>query len=145
MKKLVVAAILALALTGCVSESSLPQVYSPPAVETVTEEASAEDPSQKWADAQINHFLNGYGAASFAGFLEGTPHRNIDSWSSPEQGVLVVVLSSNNWEEKYLHSLSFDMMGKAGWEDPTLEKVRVTTHDGSAWEETRRTSIPGLH
>ncbi|MFL4479529.1 hypothetical protein ACIPUB_14790 [Paeniglutamicibacter sp. ORCA_105] len=145
MKKPATVALLALALTGCVSESSLPQVYSPPAVETVTKEASAEDLSQAWADTQINHFLNGYGAASLAGFMEGTPHRNIDSWSSPEEGVLVVVLSSNNWRGKYLHTLSFDIMGKAGWEDPRLKKVRVTTHDGSAWEETRRTSIAGLH
>lgn len=145
MKKPATVALLALALTGCVSESSLPQVYSPSAVETVTKEASAEDLSQAWADAQINHFLNGYGAASFAGFMEGTPHRNIDSWSSPEQGVLVVALSSNNWEEKYLRSLAFDMMGKAGWEDHSLKLVRVTSFDGSISANTPRTAINGLH
>lgn len=145
MKKLATVALLALVLTGCVSESSLPQVYSPPAVETVTKEASAEDLSQAWADTQINHFLNGYGAASFAGFMEGTPHRNIDSWSSPEEGALVVMLSSNNWEKKYLGSLAFDMMGKAGWEDHSLKLVRVTSYDGSVWADTLRTDINGLH
>lgn len=137
-------AIAVLVLTGCVSESSLPQVYSPPAVEAVVDDSPVEDSSQAWADAQINHFLNGYGAASFAGFLEGTPHRNIDSWSSPEEGVLVVVLSSNNWGEKYLSSLSFDLMGKAGWEDHSLKLVRVTSYDGSMWADTPRTQINGL-
>lgn len=145
MKKAATVTLLTLALTGCVSESSLPQVYSPPAVETATEEVSDEDLSQAWADTQINHFLNGYGAASFAGFLEGTPHRNIDSWSSPEEGILVVALSSNNWGEKYLGSLAFDMMGKAGWEDHSLKLVRVTSYDGTVWVETPRTAINGLH
>lgn len=145
MKKVATVTLLALALTGCVSESSLPQVYSPPAVETATEEASDEDLWQAWADTQINHFLNGYGAASFAGFLEGTPHRNIDSWSSPEEGILVVALSSNNWGEKYLGALSFDMMGKAGWEDHGLKLVRVTSYDGTVWADTPRSAINGLH
>lgn len=145
MKKVATVALLVLALTGCVSESSLPQIYSPPAVETAIKEASAEDLSQAWADTQINHFLKGYGAASFAGFLEGTPHRNIDSWSSPEEGVLVVRVSSNNWEEKYLSSLAFDMMGKAGWEDHSLKLVRVTSYDGSVWADTPRAHVNGLH
>jgi hypothetical protein len=138
-----VAALLAaaLALTGCTSGM---EVSSEPH-RTHSVAPVNEDLSQKWADAQINHFLNGYGAASFRGFLEGTPHRNIDSWSSPEEGVLVVVLSSNNWEEKYLSSLSFDMMGKAGWTDHSLKLVRVTSHDGSMWVDTLRTDINGLH
>lgn len=142
--KLAVLAIAPLALTGCVSESSLPQVYSPPAIEAVTQEASAQDPSQAWADTQINYFLNGYGAASFRGFLEGTPHRNIDSWSSPTEGTLQVVLSSNNWDDKYLGQLAVDLMSKAGWEDSSLKRVRVTSYDGTAWADSLRADIGGL-
>jgi hypothetical protein len=92
----------------------------------------------------INHFLNGHGAASFRGFLEGTPQRDINSWSSPEEGVLLVVLSSNNWEDKYLGSLAFDVMSKAGWEDSSLKMVRVTTHDGSKTAEYHSYQIAGL-
>ncbi len=139
--RLAALAIAALVLTGCTSGV---EVSSEPH-RTRSVASVNEDLSQKWADAQINHFLNGYGAASFRGFLEGTPHRNIDSWSSPEEGVLVVVLSSNNWGEKYLRSLAFDMMGKAGWEDHSLKLVRVTSYDRSMWVDTLRTDINGLH
>lgn len=148
MKKLSTAAALllvgALALAGC-SIGGAGAGRSAEPTPMAAQQAAVADPEQTWADSAITRFLNGHGAASFRGFLEGTPHRDINSWSSPDNGVLLVELSGNIWSEKDLRHLAWDIMRKSGWEDPSLRIVRVANYGGSTSVDYPRSSIDGLN
>lgn len=150
------ALIAALALNGCVSAEPSAESTPVPAVKSVsapTESPTptakptptkAVDKSQAWADDMINLFLNGNGAASFKGFTEGSAQREITSWSSPERGVLKVITENGNWDEASIEHVGWDVMSKAGWGNPELKLVQVTTEDESVSFDYTRSMVTGM-
>ncbi|WP_189351382.1 hypothetical protein [Zhihengliuella salsuginis] len=119
-----------------------------PAVDAPTPEASGPgepaDPGQAWADARINLFLGGQGAHSFDAFMEGTRHREIKSWGTPEPGVLGVVVASGEWSGEDLTWLATDFMLHGGQETPELEEVVVSVEGAATVGRATRSDVPGL-
>lgn len=144
MKKLTpLALIAALALTGCVPKAL--EVTPGPSHVPAAAPVAAEDARQVWADDQITLFLNGNGAASFRGFTEGTPQREIQSWNSPTPGVLNVTIANGDWDEASLEHVGWDIMTKSGWETPELKLVRVATEDGKLSVDYSRADAPRMN
>ncbi|WP_404291091.1 hypothetical protein [Glutamicibacter arilaitensis] len=92
----------------------------------------------------INLFLNGNGAASFNAFFKGSAQREIAEWSSPEQGVLKVVIKNGKWDEPSIEHVGWDIMSKVGWETPELKLVQVTTEDESMSFDYTRSMVTGM-
>ncbi|MGP9652290.1 hypothetical protein ACT3UA_18295, partial [Glutamicibacter sp. 363] len=78
--------IAALALTGCAPNAL--EVAPGPSVMPAAEPVAVEDVRQVWADEQINDWLS-YNSASSIEALSA-PAYFVDSWESPEEGVLIV-------------------------------------------------------
>ncbi|MGP9784637.1 hypothetical protein ACT3UQ_19530 [Glutamicibacter sp. AOP12-B1-11] len=144
MKKLApLALIAALALAGCTAgnqstdatpsatsaASASPSATPSATVKPSAAESKAKSPRQAWADEMIDMYLKTNGAASFKGFFEGSPDREISEWSSPRPGELSVVIKGDNWKLGDTKSLSLRIVDMIQWEAKDLESVTVSTAD----------------
>ncbi|WP_404290389.1 hypothetical protein [Glutamicibacter arilaitensis] len=159
MKKLAsLPLVVALLLAGCTAYEVTPGPRTMPALEKgpetntpstelrfyANELTTPEDP-QKWADEKINQYLNGQGARSFAEFNGWTPQRGTIDWESPETGLLVITLEDAYWVNlQAAHAFAEAVMSGVGYESPELERVILTTQDGSNSVTISRAEIPGL-
>ncbi|MGO2051605.1 hypothetical protein ACT3UD_09355 [Glutamicibacter sp. 287] len=151
--------VVALSLAGCTAYEVTPGPRTMPAVEKGTEAntgstelryyanelTTPEDP-QQWADEKINQYLNGRGARSFAAFKGWTPQHGTIGWESPETGLLVITVQDAYWVNlQAAHSYAEAVMSGVGYESPELQRVTLTTQDGSNSVTILREDVPGLY
>jgi PBP1b-binding outer membrane lipoprotein LpoB len=143
VKKLYLSAALliaALALAGCTTTANeaLEATSAPPVAIASVAPATptptkTPDPAQAWADGMIENYLAANGAASFKGFFEGSPDREIKSWDSPRAGTLSVTVGGSNWKRDDLEGLSLRIVNALQWHSKELDSVEVSTGgNGSA-------------
>lgn len=91
----------------------------------------AIDPAQAWADDQMISLLNGNSKSSFDDFNPEIAHHYIESWSQPKPGVLAITVKDKNWSKCDLDSLGMNVLDTAGWDNPGLVQVVVSSESGS--------------
>lgn len=91
----VIGVLLAVSLCACAPKAL--EVTPGPSVMPAVEPVAAEDVRQAWADDQINAWLSYNGARSIE--VLRSPANFVDSWDSPEAGVLVVHTKDGAYSE----------------------------------------------
>ncbi|PRB69302.1 hypothetical protein [Arthrobacter sp. MYb213] len=88
-----------------------------------------ENPAQEWADDMINLLLNGNSKSTFADFNPEIAHHYIEAWSQPRPGVLAIEVRDRDWSKCDLDALGTNVLATAGWDNPRLKRVEVSTGD----------------
>lgn len=144
MKKLALAAILALALTGCTNTAvNAPEAADslPSAATSAPASVASKSPTvaPAWGDHAMEAFLASYERGNFSAFSDGTPHQKIIKWHASNDGVLHVEVANHEWSEATLRWLAIDIIDRASPSVEQLQKVTVSTQD----QKLSRTAVWG--